>query len=102
MTYSSALVLQALAVGHHYGLEIIEATGVSSGTVYPILRRLEREGLAGAQWESEEIARREQRPTRRYYEITAAGEARLAEAVRRYRVLEGAVRTPTRLRPKEV
>jgi PadR family transcriptional regulator PadR len=101
MTYPSALVLQALSMGHHYGLDIIDATGLSAGTVYPVLRRLEREGLANARWESEKIARREQRPTRRYYDITSSGEKRLAEAVRRFRVLEAAVRTSHALRPSE-
>ena len=44
-TYSTALVLQALARGFHHGFDIMDATGLPSGTVYPILRRLDREGL---------------------------------------------------------
>ena len=80
MTYPTTLVLQALANGFHHGFDIIDATGLPSGTVYPILRRLERETLASARWERAEIAHRAQRPPRRYYELTAAGEALLETA----------------------
>ena len=75
MTYPTALVLQALARGYHYGFDIMDATGLPSGTVYPILRRLDREGLIKSKWEAAAAAHREARPARRYYEITAAGEA---------------------------
>jgi PadR family transcriptional regulator, regulatory protein PadR len=91
MTYPTALVLQALSRGFHYGFDIMDATGLPSGTVYPILRRLDREGLLKSAWEKEATAQREQRPPRRYYEITSAGEAMLAEASERYRVLDQAV-----------
>lgn len=90
-TYPTALVLQALARGFHHGFDIMDATGLPSGTVYPILRRLDREGLLKSAWEKASIAQREQRPPRRYYEITAAGQEMLAEAVERYRVLDQAV-----------
>jgi PadR family transcriptional regulator PadR len=100
LTYPTALVLQALARGFHYGFDIMDATGLPSGTVYPILRRLDREGLLKSTWEKQVTAQREQRPPRRYYEITNAGEAMLAEAVERYRALDHAVaRTPRRLKP---
>ena len=91
LTYPTALVLQALARGFHHGFDIMDATGLPSGTVYPILRRLDREGLLKSAWEKASIAQREQRPPRRYYEITAAGQELLAEAVERYRVLDHAV-----------
>jgi DNA-binding PadR family transcriptional regulator len=52
-----------------------------------VLRRLEHEGLARSRWESGRVAQREQRPPRRYYALTAAGEARLAEARARFPVL---------------
>jgi PadR family transcriptional regulator, regulatory protein PadR len=44
LTYPTALVLQALLDGHHHGFDIMEVTGLPSGTVYPILRRLDAEG----------------------------------------------------------
>jgi PadR family transcriptional regulator PadR len=87
MTYQTALVLEALAAGRHHGWDIMDATDLPSGTVYPILRRIEEEGLVRARWEREGAARREQRPPRRYYELTAAGHDRLAEARTRFRAM---------------
>lgn len=82
LTYNTVLVLQALAGSCEYGLEVIQLTGLSSGTVYPILRRLESEGLVEALWEDEEEARDEGRPARRYYRVTGAG-GRALERARR-------------------
>ena len=100
LTYQTALVLQALAAGRHHGFDIMDATDLPSGTVYPILRRLHEDGLVKARWERDAAARREQRPPRRYYELTAAGDARLAEARTRYRALEAlAPHMQTRWKP---
>jgi DNA-binding PadR family transcriptional regulator len=100
LTYPTALVLHALAQGYHYGFDIMDATGLPSGTVYPILRRLDKEALVRARWERAELAQREQRPPRRYYELTATGEALAESAVQRYRALEGVpARSSRRLRP---
>ena len=88
LTYPTALVLQALLQGHHHGFDIMDATGLPSGTVYPILRRLDAEGYVRSKWEKEGVARREQRPARRYYELTATGRAMGPEAVSRYRALQ--------------
>lgn len=96
LTYPTALVLQALARGFHFGFDIMDATGLPSGTVYPILRRLDGEAMLTSAWEDVEVARNEQRPPRRYYEITAAGEKVLGDAIQRYRLLEQAVRRPSR------
>jgi PadR family transcriptional regulator PadR len=87
LTYPTALVLQALLHGHHHGFDIMDATGLPSGTVYPILRRLNAEGLVKSRWEKEALARREQRPPRRYYELTATGRVTAREAAGRYRAL---------------
>ena len=100
LTYPTALVLQALTRGFHYGFDIMDATGLPSGTVYPILRRLDREALLKSAWEKPATAQREQRPPRRYYEITPAGEEMLAEAAQRFRVLDQAVpRSSRRFKP---
>jgi DNA-binding PadR family transcriptional regulator len=88
VTYPTTLVLHALLEGYHHGFDIMDATGLPSGTVYPILRRLESEGYARSRWEKEGLARREQRPPRRYYELTAAGRSLAREAVARYRALQ--------------
>ena len=96
LTYPTALVLKALANGFHHGFDIMDATSLPSGTVYPILRRLDREGLLTSEWEKAATAQREQRPPRRYYEITPAGQEMLAEATERFRALEQAVLRPAR------
>jgi DNA-binding PadR family transcriptional regulator len=84
-TFSTSLVLEALARGYHYGFDIMDATNLPSGTVYPILRRLEREGMVTSEWEAEGVAQSEQRPPRRYYELTGAGEKVFEQTAQRYR-----------------
>ena len=91
LTYPTALVLQALLQGHHHGFDIMDAVGLPSGTVYPILRRLDAEGLVRSRWEKEGLARREQRPPRRYYELTSAGRIVAREATSRYRAIQDVV-----------
>lgn len=84
LTYSGAMVLQALAKGYRYGFEIMDFIGLPSGTTYPILRRFELEELVRSRWEDEGKARRDGRPPRRYYELTAEGRSWLAAAVERF------------------
>ena len=84
LTYSTGIVLQALAAGYRYGFDIIEATGLASGTVYPTLGRMEKRGYLRARWEDRELATRDGRPRRRYYTVTKPGELALGEAVRRF------------------
>ena len=71
----------------------------TSGTVYPALRRLEQTGLIDSKWEKPVIAQREQRPPRKYYELMPDGKDALAEAVKRYRLLESLVPHPSKVRP---
>jgi len=78
--YNAALVLQAMTQGHAYGFEIMRAAHLPSGTVYPLLRRLEASGLVESRWEDAEEAHAEGRPPRRYYEATGDGRASLSEA----------------------
>jgi DNA-binding PadR family transcriptional regulator len=80
VSYSAALVLQALAHGHGYGFEVMRVTRLPSGTVYPLLRRLEAAGLVQSRWEDRSDAHAESRPARRYYETTPEGAAALSEA----------------------
>lgn len=74
-SHQTRLILQALLDApsrESYGLEIIRASGVSAGTAYAILRRLEDDGLLGGRWEL--IEPQEQgRPPRRYYTLTGRG-----------------------------
>src|SRR5215204_5857553 len=84
LTRTTALVLVALARGVRHGFDVLDATGLPSGTVYPILRRLEASGLVKSRWEAVQIARDEGRPPRRYYELTGAGAEALREALARH------------------
>lgn len=87
LTYPTAAVLLAIRHGHRYGFDVMDATGLPDGTVYPILRRLERRGVLEGAWEDEAKARAEQRPARRYYRITRVGEASLEAVVERFPAL---------------
>src|SRR5512133_30640 len=82
LTRSTTLVLSALAQAVRHGFDLLDETGLESGTVYPILRRLERAGLVRSRWEAVQRARSEGRPPRRYYELTGAGAEALDEALR--------------------
>jgi DNA-binding PadR family transcriptional regulator len=74
-------VLQAVASGLEYGFDIIDATGLPSGTVYPALSRHERDGYVRSSWEDPIRAHRERRPPRRYYQITPHGRRALQQAL---------------------
>jgi PadR family transcriptional regulator len=100
LTYPTTLVLHALANGVRHGFDVIDATGLPSGTVYPILRRLEGEALVSAAWEDAAIAHDEQRPPRRYYELTPAGRRVLDTARARFRVPRSIAARAKRLRPE--
>lgn len=84
LTYPTAMALAAIAEGHRYGFDIMDATGLPDGTVYPILRRLETRGHLVGRWEDEDAAFREGRPARRYYELTALGMEGLHAALERF------------------
>jgi DNA-binding PadR family transcriptional regulator len=88
MTIPTQLVLQALLADPErelYGVEMGELAGLRSGTVHPILARLEGVGWLQSRWEDID-PRAEGRPARRYYRLTAEG-ARAAQAalVRAYK-----------------
>ena len=87
LTHTSALVLQVIHSGLMYGYTIMDATGLPSGTVYPALRRLEREGLIRSEWEKSAMAQSEQRPPRKYYRLTPDGRKALAVSQKRYPLL---------------
>ena len=96
LTYPTTLVLQALLQGHHHGFDIMDATGLPSGTVYPILRRLDDESLVRSHWEKEGVARKESRPPRRYYELTPSGRLFANESAARYRSLQDVGAAPAK------
>ena len=55
-----------------YGLDLMKITNLPSGTLYPILQRLQEAGWVSAQWEEIDPAA-EGRPARRYYRLTPQG-----------------------------
>jgi DNA-binding PadR family transcriptional regulator len=75
ITTSVIKVLSAFLAGpevDRYGLELMRDAGLASGTLYPILVRLERAGWVEARWEViDPVA--EGRPARRYYRLTPTG-----------------------------
>ncbi len=97
MTIPTQRVLEALLDDpqrERYGLDIGEAAGLRSGTVHPILARLEGYGWLVSRWEDID-ASAEGRPARRYYTLTADGvQAARAALARAYRP------APGRLRPQ--
>lgn len=59
--------------GDRYGLELSRETGLKSGTLYPILARLETAGWVVSEWEQIDPSAEGRRP-RRYYRLTRKGE----------------------------
>src|SRR6201996_5082516 len=88
LSHTAALILRAISAGYIYGFSVMEMTGLPSGTVYPAMRRLERDGLIQSKWEAEAIATAEQRPPRKYYKVTRTGKATLEASLKRYPLLE--------------
>ena len=81
--YATIAVLQALADGSRYGFDVLDRTGLPSGTVYPALASLERRSHVKSRWEKDDLARDEGRPRRRYYTVTTTGRTALAAALER-------------------
>ena len=75
------IVLHLLAAGEAYGYEIVTklttqttgALGVTDGTLYPVLYRLERAGFVAVRWETPERG-----VPRKYYRLTDSGHDELA------------------------
>jgi PadR family transcriptional regulator, regulatory protein PadR len=65
------------------GAEIARSTGLPSGTLYPILFRLEKSGWLSSHWE-EVIPSEVKRPRRRLYQITALGQSASRSAFREH------------------
>lgn len=63
-----------------YGLELGAATGLGSGTIHPVLARLEGAGWLHSEWEDADPSS-VGRPRRRFYRLTAAGVEQAREAL---------------------
>jgi PadR family transcriptional regulator PadR len=94
LSHTAALILQAVNIGYLYGFSVMEQTGLPSGTVYPALRRLERDGLIRSQWEKQTLAEDELRPARKYYKLTRTGKQAVVAALERYPLLAKLVPAP--------
>ena len=87
ISYAASSILLAIGTGYAYGFDIMDFTGLPSGTVYPALRRLEENNYVASEWEGTKAAIL-QRPTRKYYSLTDLGGAALESALKRYPLLE--------------
>lgn len=85
--YATTAILRAIGQERNYGLDIIAATDLASGTVYVTLGRLQKRGFVSTAWEDDAIAESEGRPRRRYYELTRAGSAALDRTLAAYDAL---------------
>jgi PadR family transcriptional regulator, regulatory protein PadR len=74
-----AHLLRRSGSGGVFGTEIVDSTGLRSGTVYPILARLEEIGWVVSSWEDQAVAAAQKRPARRYYRLTEVGETSARE-----------------------
>ena len=92
LTYTSAVILEAIAERHTYGFDIIDSTGLPSGTVYPALRRMEAAGLIKSGWDRE-AAGSSAGPPRKYYRLTSGGRKHLGVLRDRYPRLAQASKT---------
>jgi PadR family transcriptional regulator, regulatory protein PadR len=75
MTLPTQLVLRELLSNpaqEKYGLQLCEAAGLPSGTIHPILARLERLGWLESRWEHTD-PHEQGRPRRRYYRLSGEG-----------------------------
>ncbi len=92
---STPIVLAILAEGDSYGYAILKRVRELSGgriewtdgMLYPVLHRLERLGHVEARWEVAESGRR-----RKYYRITPAGRAHLAEEWKQWEAVDATLR----------
>lgn len=84
----ASVTLRARGLGEAHGFLLARTIGdqadarrlTAYGTLYKALDRLERGGLLESRWEEPQLAADSARPRRRFYRITADGEAALREA----------------------
>src|SRR3954452_23593458 len=93
---ATPLVLAILAEGDSYGYAIIKRVAELSGghlqwtdgMLYPVLHRLERNGLVAAKWGESETGRR-----RKYYRLTKEGRAELDAEKKRWQIIDDPLRS---------
>lgn len=60
--------------GQHYGYDLMKAADIKSGTLYPLLARLEKSGWIASSWEEADAADLG-RGKRKYYQLTDKGKS---------------------------
>lgn len=88
LSFGTVAVLHAVASGYRFGFDVVDATGLTAGSVYPALDRLEDLAYLRSSWERPDAAAAEGRPARRYFELTAEGAHALADALRKHRTFQ--------------
>lgn len=90
ITPQTLRVLDALMSSNQQlsGAEIAKTSGLASGTLYPILLRLEDAGMVVSNWEEGDPSLLG-RPRRRYYTVTGLGASRAQAAARSMRSFVG-------------
>lgn len=86
LTLQTQLVLRTLLDDperSRYGLEVADLVGLPSGTIYPILARLEQVGWVTSAWEDPTVHEQEGRPRRRFYRVTPDGATAARDALAR-------------------
>jgi PadR family transcriptional regulator PadR len=83
----------------YYGYDLMKTAHLPSGTLYPMLARLQDKGLVTSKWEPRAEAAGG-RPPRKYYQLTGEGigfaRLELAEAASEARGLARAAKRPAR------
>ncbi len=88
------IVLHLLSLGEAYGYEIVTslaertdgALEITDGTLYPVLYRLERAGYVAVRWETPQRG-----VPRKYYHLTKAGQAELANLTHEWNTFAAAI-----------
>ena len=91
LSYQTLQVLQAFLEQPQKqlaGADLQRLTSLASGTLYPILARLEKAGWLASEWEHLD-PREAGRPRRRYYRITPSGTVKAQDAFRRFEPMAG-------------
>jgi len=98
------LILKTLQWGPHHGYGIVQALRLQSGEVlqvetgslYPALHRLERQGWVRSEWKQSATKQRA-----RYYRITARGKRQLASDLSRWEQIAKAINSIMQASPQE-
>ena len=99
---ATPLVLSVLAQGENYGDALIKRVAEltdgelqwTDGMLYPVLHRLEKQGLIESEWRKSESGRR-----RKYYRLHREGTRALAEEKQKWEAVNSALTTLWEVKP---